>query len=123
MEMANLNPAGETQQILSAALHSFQSQGAQMARAMHQVGQSLNELARGQNQMLNLMQGPSTVPMTGPMTSGPMIDSTPRTPIPEDFYLDTAWSDPELEGSEPDTMFNPNEMHSDVLEAPGQPGC
>ena len=85
---------------------SFQNQRAQMSMAMQQVGQSLEELARGQAQMLNMMQ-PN-------LTPAPKPAATPTPSLHESFHLDApeavAWSDVELEGSSPGSMFNPNEM-------------
>jgi hypothetical protein len=118
--MAEMNPSGETQQIIETAMQSFQAQGAQIGYVMQQVSQSLGELARGQSQMLNMMQGtPQGLPT--PATAG----QTPT--LPENFHLDgpesMGWSDVEVEGSSPGSMFNPNEMHPDFNDQHGHRGC
>ena len=107
-------------------MQSFQSQGAQMTMAMQQVGQSLQNLAQGQAQMLNMMQ-PSGVMQPGGMGPIPKRAAAPAPSLPESFHLDgpeaVAWSDVELEGSSPESRFNPNEMHPDFGNTHGQPGC
>ena len=118
--MAEMNPSGETQQIIETAMQSFQAQGAQIGYVMQQVSQCLGELARGQSQMLNMMQGaPQGLPT--PATAG----QTPT--LPENFHLDgpeaMGWSDVEVEGSSPGSMFNPNEMHPDFNDQHGHRGC
>lgn len=50
--------SSDTNQILQEAVQAFHLQGSQIEVAMQQVGQSLQELARGQSQMLMMMQGP-----------------------------------------------------------------
>ena len=51
-----------------------------------------------------------------------------QTPtLPENFHLDgpeaMGWSDVEVEGSSPGSMFNPNEMHPDFNDQHGHRGC
>lgn len=50
--------ASDSSEIIQQALQVFQMQGTQMSSAMTQVGQSLQELARGQSQMIMLLQSP-----------------------------------------------------------------
>ena len=50
--------ASDSSEAIQQALQVFQMQGTQMNSAMTQVGQSLQELARGQAQMIMLLQSP-----------------------------------------------------------------
>ena len=74
--------------MIREALQSFQMQNSQMGQVMLQVNQSLQELSRGQSQMLMMFQ------------------PLPREPEADQAMEETQWS--EVEEPEPH-MANPNQ--------------